>query len=142
MKLTSSKLYNNVIETHQLKIGTFYFFNNLVIAEIKEGVHIDLKSSQEFFKITNAFFANNKPFGYISNRINKFSVSPVDYANYSLKLDNIKAFCAITYNSYYDKMNIEIEKRFYKKPFYITNEIKDAITWTNNIVTGNNKAIA
>jgi len=114
----------------------------MVIAEINEGVHIDLKSSQEFFKIANAFYANNKPFGYISNRINHFSVSPLDFANYSSKLENIKAFCAITYDNYYDKMNVEIERRFYTKPFYSTNEIEDAINWTNNIVNGDKKAIA
>lgn len=142
MKLISSKLYDSVIETHHLKIGTFYFFDNLVIAEINEGMHIDLESSKDFFIIANEFFANGKPFGYISNRINHFSVSPIDFANYSLKLENIKAFCAITYNNYYDKMNVEIERRFYTKPFYCTNEIEDAVNWSNNIINGGNKAIA
>lgn len=140
MKIVSSKLIGDVIETHDLKIGVFYFFDNMVIAEINEGAHIDFKSSIDFFKVANAFYGTEKPFGYISNRINKFSVSPIDFANYSSTLENIKSFCAITYNNYYDKMNIEIEKRFYTKPFYTTNEIEDAIIWTNSIL--NNKAIA
>jgi len=114
MKLVSSKLCDSVIEIHHLKIGgTFYFFDNLVIAEINEGAHIDFNTSQEFFEIAKSFFNNDKPFGYISNRIYNFSVSPLDFANYHLKLENIKAFCAITYGTYYGRMNIEIEKRFY-----------------------------
>ena len=140
MKIVSSKLIGDVIETHDLKIGVFYFFDNMVIAEINEGAHIDFKSSIDFFKIANAFYGTEKPFGYISNRINKFSVSPIDFASSSSTLENIKSFCAITYNNHYDKMNIEIEKRFYTKPFFTTNEIEDAINWTNSIL--NNKAIA
>jgi len=142
MKLVSSKLCDNVIEIHHLKIGTFYFFDNLVIAEIHEGIHIDFKSSQEFFRIAKVFFSNEKPFGFISNRINNFSVSPLDFANYNLKLENIKAFCAITYGNYYDKMNIEIEKRFYTEPFYSTNEIEDAVNWTTSMINNGNKATA
>jgi len=142
MNIVTSKLSDNIIETHQLKIGTFYFFDNFVIAEINEGVHIDLQSSKEFFKVANSFFGKEKPFGYVSNRINHFSVSPLDFANYSLKLENIKAFCAITYDNYYDKMNVEIERRFYTKPFYSTNELEDAVNWTNSIVNGDIKATA
>lgn len=142
MRLINLEIHHLVIETHKLKIGTFYFLDNIVIAEINEGVHLDFKSSEDFFKAAHAFFGTTKPFGYISNRINKFSVSPVDFANYSLKLENIKSFCAITYNNYYDNMNIEIEKRFYTKPFYSTTTINDAIDWTRNVLNNTNKATA
>lgn len=135
MSLLHKKLNNRIIETHYLKIGTFYFLDHLVISEIKEGAHIDLNSSEEFFKIAKDFFFDNRPFGYIANRINNFTISPLDLANYILKLKNLESFCAVTYNNHFDDMNIAIEKRFHKKPFYNTEDIEDAICWTKNIIS-------
>ncbi|WP_452224677.1 hypothetical protein [Lacinutrix chionoecetis] len=130
MKIVDSPLFECVKETHHLSIGDFYFLKNAIIAEIREGVHIDLESSQEFFEIANSYY--NKPFGYVSNRINQFSVSPMDFANYSVEIENIISFCAVLYDNRFDQMNVQIEKRFSHKPFHIVYKIADAISWTNN----------
>ncbi|WP_299887978.1 hypothetical protein [uncultured Lacinutrix sp.] len=140
MKIIESPLYNLVLETHNLDIGIFYFFNNIIISEIKEGVHIDLKNSKSFFETTNKFY-QDRPFVYISNRINKFSISPLDFAKFSFELNNVKAYSAIVYNSFFDKMNAEIEKRFSHIPFYIAINLEDAFNWSNNIVNDRNRPL-
>ena len=133
MKTIDSTLYQEVLESHHLTIGDFYFFKNIVIADVREGVHLELKNSQTFFEITNSFF-KNKPFGYICNRINKYSVSPLEFANYSKELINVKSFLAIACDSYFDKMNTQIEKHFLQKPFEASNNLEDAFFWTKNQV--------
>jgi len=141
MNIINSNQYKDVIETHRLKLGYFYFFKDLVIVEISEGSHLDLKSSQDFFKIANIFY-KEKFFGFISNRINKFSVSPLEFANYSKELNNITSFCAITYNNSLDEMNVQIEKRFSQKPFQVVTNINDAFLWTMKIVANKNNTIS
>jgi len=135
MKVINSSLFKDVKEIHHLLIGDFYFFENIVIAEIKEGVHIDSISSEPFFKLSNKFYSEKKAFGYISNRINQFSVSPLDFAQYSEKLDNVESFCAVCYSSHFDEMNVQIEKRFSQKPFNATSNLEEAFEWTSKIIS-------
>ena len=56
MKVTESPLYNLVLETHKLDIGILYFFKNVVISEINDGVHIDLDMSDESFDAISSLF--------------------------------------------------------------------------------------
>lgn len=134
MKIKNSEIFKKINKTVVLKTGVYYILNNIIISEIHEGAHIDLKTSQEFFDFVNSHF-KNETFYFISNRINQFSVSPLDIAKYTDILPNLKSICAITYNNRLDSMNAEIEKHFHSIPYQITNNIDNALSWTHSLIS-------
>lgn len=133
MRTIDSPIYLEVLEKQHLTIGDFYFFKNLLIAEVKEGIHLDTKNTATLLKIINSFF-KDRPFGHIANRINQYSVSPLDLARYSKKLDNVVSFCAIVYNKPYDEMSVKIEQHFLEEPLHIASNLEDAANWSNKKV--------
>ncbi|WP_299247433.1 hypothetical protein [uncultured Lacinutrix sp.] len=133
MRTINSPLYQKVLETHHLTIGNFYFLENFLIAEINEGIHLDSTNTRTLLKIVNSFF-KNRNFGHIINRINKYSVSPLDYASYCKKLDNVVSFSSIIYDNHFDKMNVKIENHFLHKPFHIAKNIEESFLWSEKAI--------
>lgn len=125
MKLIDSKLSIQIIESHQVKSGELFFLKDIVIAEYNEGVHIDFNSSQEYISLIIDFYGNNRPFGYICNRINDFSVSPLDYPKFNSALKNLTMY-GIVFNNHFDRINYNIEKRFCDKPYKGYNDLYSA----------------
>ncbi len=78
----------------KLEFGTVTFFKNIQIAELNEGILFDIPKNQELLALARERF-NNQPYGYISNRVNSYSVNPIIYMD--LDKDN-------------DKLTIKIEK--------------------------------
>lgn len=116
MKIINSEISKKIIEYHSIGLGQFYFLKNMVVAEINEGVHIDFKVSQEFIKLIIKFYGTDKPFGYICNRVNNFSISPLDFVKFNSAVPNLTIY-GIVHNNHFDRMNFEIEKRFCNKPY-------------------------
>lgn len=116
MKLIDSKLYSHIIESHKIKLGYIYFFKDVVVVEFNEGVHLDFNVSQEYIGLITDFYGQERPFGYISNRVNDFSISPLDYPKFNRALNNL-AMYGIVNNNHFDRINYNIEKRFCDKPY-------------------------
>ena len=116
MKIINSELSEKIIEQHSIKLGQFYFLKDLMVAEINNGEHIDFESSQNYLKLINEFYGTEKPFGYICNRVNYFSISPLDFPKFIKVMPNLSIF-GIVHNNHFDRMNYEVEKRFCNKPY-------------------------
>ncbi len=130
MKLINSKLSDLIVESHTLKVGNFYFLKDMVIAEIGEGVHIDFNSSSEYTELIISFYGNTEHFGYICNRVNNFSISPLDYPKFNSLLKNL-AIYGIVHNNHFDRANFEIEKRFCDKPYKSFSDLETAYNQLN-----------
>ncbi|WP_055446128.1 hypothetical protein [Lacinutrix mariniflava] len=104
-------------------------FNNYVICIVNEGVTICKKNSDKQTEfILNHF--QNKPFVYITNRINSYSVNPLIYKNIS-KIKNLLGFAVVSQNET-TLNNVEIEKLFFNgKPFKPFTDLEQAINWAN-----------
>ncbi len=133
MKLIDSKLSGHIIESHEVKSGKLFFLKDIVIAEFNEGVHIDFESSQDYISLIIDFYGNDRPFGYICNRINNFSISPLDYPKFNRALTNL-AMYGIVFNNHFDRRNFNIEKRFCKKPYKGYNDLYTACSQVNIFV--------
>ena len=125
MKLFHSKLSDRIIETHSVKSGKFYFLKDIVVAEFNEGVHIEFNSSQEYISLIIDFYGHERPFGYICNRINDFSISPLDYPKFNRVLYNLTVY-GIVNNNHFDHINCSIEKRFCDKPYQVYTDLYTA----------------
>lgn len=111
--------------------GTIAVYKKYVIATLNEGVTISPSHSIGFESIANDLF-KNRNFGYISNRINSYSIDPKIYFKIS-EADNLVAFAMVSNNQLHIS-NAEIEKIFLKKPFKIFTDIDQAVIWIEKMV--------
>jgi len=106
-------------------------YDHYIIVIIKEGINVTPNRNNTLIQITETYFSN-KPFIYISNRINSYSVDPKVYLKTS-EIQNLEGI-AIVSNNYQAKINAQIEKMFFNKPFEIFPELEEAINWANEII--------
>ncbi|MFD2188576.1 hypothetical protein [Aquimarina celericrescens] len=81
----SAKINRKLIQKHQIDIGMFYFYENFIVAEIKENVILNFESGRELFQLASEYYKGILPYIYISNRINSYSINPTEH----YKLENI-----------------------------------------------------
>lgn len=120
-----------ILKTLENEFVKLYFYEKFVIAEIKEGIdlneeHVDvlIQSSLDFYGV--------KPFGYITNKVNSYSVNPVIFFKTS-KIKNLVALAAVSTNSL-DRYNIQLERAFSTKPHELFDSIEEAVNWVTNAV--------
>ena len=106
-------------------------FKNYMIVAINEGIHLEPDHNEILVNIVDTYF-RNKPFVYITNRKNSYSVDPAIYLKTS-KIENLEGFAIVT-KKYNAKINAEIERMFLTKPLEIFGELKDAIDWAKIII--------
>ncbi len=141
MTFINSQLKEKVIISHEVKIGKLYFLENIVFSEIKEGKHLSIKSANEYLSLISEFYGSTKPFGYVSNRINTFSIEALDFPKFTNILKNLKVFVAVSY-SHFDKMNMEIERQFCKVPYHGAENIIESYNYVNDYLKRNTALIA
>ncbi|WGD34447.1 hypothetical protein [Olleya sp. YS] len=115
----------------ELKFCTLLFSDNYVISTINEGVIFGkVESRLQSSEILDVF--NDKPFVYISNRINSYSVDPTIYIE-SSQICNLSGFAAVI--GEFSNRNVEVERLFLNKPFESFSNLEDAKIWANNILS-------
>ena len=120
---------DTLIQKYNLTLGTYYFYQKYIIAEIKEGEVINLKKLDDLIPVILKHFGEDQPFIYISDRIHSHSIIPIDYLKCPFnEMPNFKGYGVVTYNLVSEK-SVEVEKHFAKKPFYNFKNLKDAVKW-------------
>lgn len=117
----------------KLKFCTLSFYDRYVIAEINEGVHLDHQHNEALIEITENHYS--KPFVYITNRINSYSVDPNVYPR-TTGVKNLVGFAVVS-RVHMAKLNAQIEQMFFSKPFEIFSELEDAINWAKDLIEKN-----
>ncbi|BAO77551.1 hypothetical protein [Winogradskyella sp. PG-2] len=105
--------------------------NNYLVVVMKEGVNITPEHNKFLLEVTNNHFSN-KPFVYITHRVNSYSVDPKIYFETS-KIENLRGFAVVSSN-YKAKINAQIEQMFFNKPFEIFATLDEAFIWANELV--------
>ena len=113
-----------------LDFGKVWFKENILIAELNEGILFDVENNRELLKIARQTFAENH-YGYISFRNNSYAVNPLVYRE-SANIPNLKAIAVVTKDATC-KNNAVLERQFYKNQnsFEIFDTLDDAIAWVN-----------
>ncbi|MBG6129658.1 putative ubiquitin-like protein YukD [Aquimarina sp. EL_43] len=118
---------DKLIKQYDLELGKVFFYVNYLIIEVAEGVCFDYEKAKTLSLLTNLHFGN-RSFGYISHRINSYSLEATDYMKIKDVFPNIKAFAAVTYNET-QKTSIRIENMFYQEGIVSFENIEEAIRW-------------
>tara|TARA_B100000809_G_scaffold264747_1_gene321461 strand:+ start:1829 stop:2194 length:366 start_codon:yes stop_codon:yes gene_type:complete len=106
-------------------------FDNYMIVVMDTAINLTLDSNAILVSVAGTYF-KNKPFVYITHRINSYSVDPAVYKETS-KIKNLKGFCVVSQN-FMAKSTAQIEKLFLDKPFEILDTLPEAITWAQKIL--------
>jgi len=131
MTVSESTLKNTIQQIIKTNVGTLYFFNNIVIAEFYEGEHVSFKNSTDVIKSIFNYFGTEKPFGFISNMVNSFSIEPLDTLRFKGEINNMVAYAVVSYNEA-GKMNALIENSFFKDENICFNDLNEAVNSIQN----------
>ncbi len=127
-KITQHNLPNDFQLKSKLEtdIGVVYFYGNIVVFEANEGVTLSYKTGFSVL-LKGLTIVGTKPFVYISNRTNSYSIKPMDY-KYLNKVPTLKCVGIVTYSEV-GYSNAELESNFCKKPFQIFENLTEAVIW-------------
>jgi len=110
--------------------GKLYLYNDLIIGEINEGVHVTIDVMLSFFHF---FLENyNVPFGYISYRKNSYSIDPQVYK--ILPKNDLLKGIAVVSDQKFSSLNAHVEKSFFEGRYELFTTINAAINWLDKIV--------
>ena len=118
-------------KTLTFEFGVMTIYDKYVVVVVNEGINISLKHNDVLIDVTKTYFSK-KPFIYITNRINSYSVDPKIYLE-TAKIKNLKGLAVVS-NNYKAKGNAQIEKMFFNKPFEIFANLENAFSWADDIL--------
>lgn len=111
--------------------GKVKIIDNFVIAEMNEGITFDLPDRSILLNYCQEYF-KDQPFGFISHRINSYSINPTVYID-AAKNFNVKAVAIVTFDTI-GRGNVAIEKQFFGEPFEIFDNLEYAINWMKQML--------
>lgn len=125
------------IAEHELEIGHLMLYPNIVVGEIKEGMHIAYENFNIASQILAEEYKGTRPFIYISNRTNSYSMDPVAYKDLLALVPNLKGF-AVVAKSKRRRMMSNLERIFIKKPMRVFETMDEAFEWSFKLLEDKN----
>ncbi len=119
---------NGHVKKYDLDFGKVFFYENYLIIEVAEGICFDYEKAKEISLLTNLHFGN-QPFGYISHRVNSYSLEPTGYMKMEVIFPHLKVFSAVTYTKF-QKSGISVENMFYQDEIKRFDNLEEAVEWT------------
>jgi len=110
----------------------FSIFENFIIAVMHEGVTVVPEHNIILLELAEKYF-KDRPFAYITNRINSYSVDPKVFEETS-KIKNLVAFAVVS-QSDVRIANATFERQFVSKPHKSFKKLIDAIAWCEEIIS-------
>lgn len=132
MEITPSTRQKFIIE-HNLEVGKFLFYDNIVVGEFYQGVHVTKENAIEPIHIAQQIYGDYKPIIYISHRVNSYSMDPVGYMEVVEMFPNFKGFAIVSQNKY-RRMIASLEKLFIKKPIGVFDNMDSAFFWAEKLL--------
>lgn len=117
----------------KVNLGNIYLFEDFFVGEFDEGVDINFSNFSDISEIVKAYF-ENRPFGFISNRVNSYSLNLHDAELFNASFPNLKAYAVVVYNSLTEKV-FEIENHFFKFNRKAFTDIDESISWVKNCIS-------
>ena len=115
-----------------LDCGNFKIYKDYMIGTMNEGVAFDEVCKNEIWKICQTHF-KDKPFGYISNRVNSYSVDPTIYLDTSGKFAKMKAMAVVTQRKM-QRLNVQLERQFFKAELEVFESIEEGKAWIEKVL--------
>lgn len=114
-----------------LDFGKVWFKDKILIAELNEGILLDVMDNRKLLEIGRKAFSNDS-YGYISYRVNSYAVNPLVYLE-SADTQNLKAIAVVTTDDTC-RQNAYLERQFYRETnsFEVFSSLEEAVSWMNS----------
>ncbi|NND52436.1 MAG: hypothetical protein HKN54_08515 [Flavobacteriaceae bacterium] len=133
MKVLESNLKNHVIKSVSHDIGDLHFFNHFAIIEFSEGQHVTLEASIKLLDNIQNYFGDARSFGIISNRVNSYSMQPMDVVKAKERFTNLAGYGVVA-NSSPGRLSAHIEDTFCTTQNIKFNNLYEAVETINSRV--------
>ena len=132
--IKDSPFYKDAIHEIEYPFGTFYLFDNFLVAEINEGIVFtwDHHAKKVVEDLTHLYDQNGEDVVYITNRVHAYSVMPSDWIKFYRNNFKLKGYAVVSYSPK-GILNTIIEKIFIKSRFKTFENLEDAIYWATQI---------
>ncbi|WP_431126795.1 hypothetical protein [Flagellimonas flava] len=130
--------FKNIREIREYDFGVFYFFDGLVISEIKEGVVFNWSMAQKAIDAAYEVIGQDRPIAYISNRIHNYSVVPTDWIKFYTHRHKLELYSVVAYNKS-GLASIILEKMFFRNNIRQFSDLETAINWSISKIEAKNE---
>jgi len=131
--ITSPRINNTNFTSLKVELGELRFNHRYLVAVFDEGVDLNFENFSEITNIIKTQF-ENRPFGFISNRINSYSINLSDANKFNKMFPNLKAYAVVAHNPITEKV-FEIEEHFFTFNRKSFRNLDDAINWVENTLS-------
>lgn len=128
-RVTDLDFFKNIREIREFEFGIFYYFEGLVISEMKEGVTMNWNMAQKAVAAAHEIFGEDKPLAYISNRINKYYVVPSDWAKF-YKHRHQLSFYSVVGDTKGSFASLMLERMFFQNSIKQFSDLEEAVAWS------------
>ena len=133
MKFEDSSYFDTLSHTKvEFTFGDFFLFDKFIISELNEGIHFDWDKIEEVIAMLQDNYGDTIKIGYISNRVNSYSIDPQNWVDFQKQYDFVVATAVISYSEF-AYMNATIEKRFFENSLKRCMNLDEAIGWIQNL---------
>lgn len=139
MRIKDSNLADFIEDIHISNNGTYYFFENFIIAEINEGVTYTWESAQDIIEAALEHYGENPSICYITNRVNKYEVKPSDWLKFFRKSYFINGYAIVSYTER-GWINAILEKFFLSTKVEYFSDLYEAVKWAKVQAITKNKS--
>ncbi|WP_109300861.1 hypothetical protein [Aquimarina sp. AU474] len=117
----------DVVKSYDLDIGKVIFYKNYLVIEVAEGISFNHEKATKLSVLTNLHFGD-LPFGYISHRVNSYSLEATDYMRIKEVFPNLTAFAVVVYNKF-QETSVRIENMFFEDGIMTFDNLDYAKAW-------------
>ncbi len=122
-----------MIKQYHFNFCKMSVYEDYILTVINEGITVSVEHNDVLLAISEKHFSG-KNFVYITHRINSYSVNPNVYLKTS-QIKNLQGFAVISDNPLQDHQ-VQLEKKFFNKPFEKFNTLGEALVWKNTLLHG------
>jgi len=121
--------FKNIKQVREFEFGVFYFFDGLVISEMKEGVLFRWKMAEKAIEAAYEVLGTEASIGYISNRINNYYVVPSDWIKFYKNRHQLH-FYSVVGKTKGSSASLFLERMFFRNSIRKFTDLEEAIDWS------------
>lgn len=131
MKINELSIINSRKAAYHLDIGCIHIFETFLVTEFNEGILLDYNKYKLIGKIVENHFSHLRRFGYIANRIHRYSTTPTELLEVKKHMKTIPHTAHVYYDEFTKESSI-FESTFcpYEAAFF--DNLEDAVNWVNS----------
>jgi len=131
MRIEESPFFQECLKVYELESGKYFFFEDFIVSEVKEGITFSWETAQEGIKLKQEFFGDKK-ISYITNRVNSYSIVPQDWLKFFDLRNQMLGLAIVTYSDL-GLMNVALEKLFFHGKLKRFENLQEAVTWVKQL---------